>query len=234
MEGLDFWRLCDDLSVFQAALLISGHDPSGENCHVEQWSIEERPSGYEAAKNALINGLRSKALKGYLSYIPFTDDNGYPMGDSDDVDINSSMVNVATLKIFLEQKGFQGGFFFPNYADDPNYLNSEHDCYAPKLAAAVTAWEIVTNDKSKQKGKTPKQALEKWLREHANEYSLTDENGNPKAASIDQIAKVANWKPEGGAAKTPNLKEVSSNVSPLKNIQSIQSGISDLDDDIPF
>ena len=53
------------------------------------------------------------------------------------------------------------------------------------------------------KGKTPKQALLKWLREHAAEYDLTDDEGNPQEKVIEELGKVANWKPEGGASSTP-------------------------------
>jgi hypothetical protein len=28
MEGLDYWRLCDEVSITQAALLIVGVDPA--------------------------------------------------------------------------------------------------------------------------------------------------------------------------------------------------------------
>ena len=30
MDGLDFWRLCDDFTIVQAALLMVGCDPSEE------------------------------------------------------------------------------------------------------------------------------------------------------------------------------------------------------------
>ena len=52
-------------------------------------------------------------------------------------------------------------------------------------------------------GKTPKQALLKWLGEHAAEFELAGEDGKPNESGIEEIAKVANWKPEGGAPKTP-------------------------------
>ena len=81
---------------------------------------------------------------------------------------------------------------------DPN-----HPRDAPKLAASVHAW-LATADKDAISGKSPKQALEKWLRENAPKYGLSDEDGNPNADGIEQCAKVANWKQKGGAPKTPN------------------------------
>ena len=67
------------------------------------------------------------------------------------------------------------------------------------LAAAVKAWQAVTDPK----GKSPKQALDKWLREHAADFGLTDDEGNPVNQAIEDCSKIANWQPGGGAAKTP-------------------------------
>ena len=75
--------------------------------------------------------------------------------------------------------------------------------YAPKLAAAVRAWNEVTSNPEALNGKTPKKALEIWLRKHANEYGLTAKDGNPNELGIEEICKVANWKPAGGASPTP-------------------------------
>jgi hypothetical protein len=50
LDGFDYWRLCDELSIVQAAFLIVGFDPSGENSYVENWDPHRRPIGYEAAK----------------------------------------------------------------------------------------------------------------------------------------------------------------------------------------
>jgi hypothetical protein len=63
MEDLDYWRLCDELTVRQAALLIVGISPTGEigaNC--DNWQIHERPVGYEAAKAALSYAILSGKL----------------------------------------------------------------------------------------------------------------------------------------------------------------------------
>jgi hypothetical protein len=82
------------------------------------------------------------------------------------------------------------------------YLDPKHPRYAPKLAAAVLAWQTTGN--KALTGKSPKQALLKWLREHAAEFDLTDEDGKPNETGIEEAAKVANWQPAGGAPKTPS------------------------------
>lgn len=84
-------------------------------------------------------------------------------------------------------------------SDSTNYLDPKNPRYAPKLAAAVRAWQAVTDPG----GHHPKQALEKWVREHASEFGLLDDDGNPINQAVEDCGKVANWKPGGGAPKTP-------------------------------
>jgi hypothetical protein len=67
LYSLDYWRLCDELSVLHAALLIVGKDPSEISVYVEKWAVHERPVGYEAAKTALKNAVRSGRLKAIIA-----------------------------------------------------------------------------------------------------------------------------------------------------------------------
>jgi hypothetical protein len=43
-----------------------------------------------------------------------------------------------------------------------------------------------------------------WLRQHANEFRLTKEDGNPNEQGIEEVAKIANWDTKGGSPKTPS------------------------------
>jgi len=81
----------------------------------------------------------------------------------------------------------------------PGYLDTTHPRYTPKLAAAVKAWLAVTE----QPGKTPSQAIRAWLERHASELELIKDDGTLNRTAIEEIAKIANWKPEGGVPKTP-------------------------------
>jgi hypothetical protein len=111
-----------------------------------------------------------------------------------------TLVAVSELKEWLLNKGMREGFFFPDAINnEPDYLCPKNPRYAPKLAAAVRAWQSVTD----AGGKHPKQALAKWLREHAAEFGMTDDEGKPNETGIEEAAKVANWQPGGGAPKTP-------------------------------
>ncbi|MFZ1445496.1 MAG: hypothetical protein WAS49_08480 [Candidatus Dechloromonas phosphoritropha] len=199
MESLDYWRLCDELSIIQAALLLVECDP-GSNGYVENWEMHERPHGYEAAKTAITNTFRRGTIKGRLIPIYEYDINGNQCGAIDDsINLVESRVDVESLRQWLATRGIRTGFFFPAATDAPDYLDPKNPRYAPKLAAAVRAWLAVTN----LNGKTPKQALAKWLREHAAEFGMTDDEGKPNETGIEEAAKVANWQPGGGAPKTP-------------------------------
>ena len=233
MDKFDYWRLCDDISIKQAALLVAGVDPS-DHGYVEDWEMHKRPDGYEAAKTAIVNGLKRGDIEGTESNEPESDQNGNYIGQSIYIDIDTSIISVGSLRVFLSRRGISTGFFFPDGFDDRSYLDLDNACYAPKLAAAVMAWESVSSDEALLNGKTPKQAIEKWLREHATEYDLTGDDGNPVGGAIDQIAKVTNWKPGGGAAKTPTPPQVKDNPSPPEKDKENQIDGSDLDSEIPF
>jgi hypothetical protein len=203
MDGLDYWRLCEELTIVQAALLIAGSDPSQDAAYVEGWNPENRPPGYEAAKTAISNALRRGTIVGRLLPIYAYDrELEVRRAVDESIDLDGSRVEVESLRAWLAERGLRAGFFFPQPSNSPDYLDPRHPRYAPKLAAAVQAW-LETENESAIKGKSPKQALLKWLREHAAEFSLTDDDGKPNETGIEEAAKVANWQPTGGAPKTP-------------------------------
>lgn len=200
----EYWRLCDELTVQQAVLLIVGIDPASEAAECEHWKPQERPRGYSPVKQALCAALRKEEVTGKNIPIYECDINGNPLRDIDGTtDVYASTVEVVSLVRWLRSRGMNTGFFFPqedSTSGEPDYLNPKHLRYAPKLAAAVRAWEAVTDPGSRR---TPKQALDKWLREHGAAYGLTDDEGKAKETAIEEISKVANWNPNGGVPKTP-------------------------------
>jgi hypothetical protein len=201
LDDFDYWRLCDELSVFQAALLTVGINPSDdEGAYCENHAIHERPHGYEAAKTAISNALKKGYLGGSLVPQYNYDDQGYANAAEGTVDIEKSTVDVDSLIAWLDCRGLKNGFFSRDKTEKADYLDSKHPRYAPKLAAAVKAWLAVEDPG----GKHPKQALSKWLREHASEFGLSDDEGKPNETGIEEAAKVANWQPGGGAPKTPS------------------------------
>lgn len=233
MEKLDFWRLCDELSVVQAALLIVGVDPA-EFPYVMGWQEHERPENFSAAlaalTHAIIGGrlpatIRREAWERGWNEDPegrehftrdvelFPDQKEFPEEAygakhrgilyRSEPDWHLTTILVENLQTWLRSRGFKSGFFFPQAGDTPDFLDPTHNNYAPKLAAAIGAWQAVNHDPDLIKGKTVKQALLKWLRKNAGQFGLTKDDGNPNEQGIEEVAKIANWDTKGGAPKTP-------------------------------
>ena len=199
-EVSDYWRFCEVLTVKQAALLILGCDPASDFGYCEGWPIERRPAGYEAVKQALISALKKSTITGQICSLIDTDNDRNITNDiPGTVSVNESTVDRDSLLGWLQSRGLRRGFFFPMESDDPDYLNQNHPRYASKLAAAVRAWQAVTDPGKK----SPKQALDKWLREHAAEFGMVDDDGNPVNLAVEECSKIANWQPGGGATRTP-------------------------------
>lgn len=233
MEKMDYWRLCDELSVVQAALLIVGLDPE-KFTDVMNWQENERPENFSpvlaALSHAVLGGrlpatIRRKAWErgwdeetGSGEYSTreveiFSDQNEFPEEAYGPKhrgviyraapDWSLSTILVEDLITWLKGRGFKTGFFFPQAEDAPDYLDKTHKNYALKLAAAIEAWEAVSANPDLIKGKTVKQALLKWLRKNADRFGLTKDDGNPNEQGIEEIAKISNWDSKGGAPKTP-------------------------------
>jgi hypothetical protein len=195
MEPLDYWRLCDELSVVQAALLIVGEDPSRFQEQIDHMDEQSRPVGYGAAKFALTNAIKNQQLPANIV--------GY-YDDPSDPSWHLTVITFEDVRVWLRSRGIKTGFFFPEPQDsEPDYLSTFHDHYSQKLAGAIQAWTAVSTDPTLRAGKTVKQALVVWLRQHANEFGLTKEDGNPNEQGIEEVAKIANWDTKGGAPRTP-------------------------------
>jgi hypothetical protein len=194
MDPFDYWRLCDELSVVQAALLIVGEDPAQSQDYIDDWVAKSRPPGYDAAKAALVNAIKGKRIKANIVE--------YECASAPDW--HQTTVAVEDLKAWLRLRGLTKGFFFPKPDLGPDYLVPFHQHYSPKLAAAIEAWKAISADDQLRRGKSVKQALMTWLRKHANEFDLTKDDGNPNEQGIEDVAKIANWDTKGGAPKTPS------------------------------
>ena len=211
METLDYWRLCDWLSVDEAAHLMIGFPPGEVQAHADA-GAELVPSDavryhttLRAAMAALKSAVQTKRLRASVRYVqvpeqsPYGDPTYGAVIDSDEIDWDITKLAVVDIQAWLASRGIRTGFFFPGDGADPDYLDPSHPRYAPKLAAAVRAWLAVPDPK----GKHPKQALMKWLRENCAQYGLSDDEGKPNEQGIEECAKVANWQPGGGAPRTP-------------------------------
>lgn len=237
MDEFDYWHLCDTLNVKQAALLIAGEDPSSAQYHVESWPPDKRPKGYEPAKSAICNAISRGVFPAFkreeTDFVLVNDERGMPSWQSfgvSQLDLELTVIRVDHLRKWLADRGFKSGFFFERGGNIPNYLDTNNPYYAPKLAAAVEAWEAVSANPKLLQGKSPKQALMKWLREKAISFGLNNEDGKPNETGIEEIAKVANWSAGGGAPKT--LIEPEENGADQGKRLTIDDDA--LDDEIPF
>lgn len=210
-----YWRLSLDLSIRQAALLVIGEEPAsaiGSNC--EGWKEHERPAGYEAVKQALISALRKGKIEGKHMELIDYDMNGHECGEvSGTSDVDRSYVNFDSLTKFFESRNIRPPFFFPPKpnTETPDYLNSSHPRYAPKLAASVKAWQAM-EDENLLRSKNPIPAMTEWLETRYKDFGLIHrqdskqhgyKTGDRNDGAIKEAAKVANWQTEGGAPKTP-------------------------------
>ncbi len=240
MQSTDYWRLCKHLSIFQAIMLMLDYDPANQESHyIEENRNHSIPLGYSQLKTSIVNAVRYASISADIIYKQY-DFRGNEMPENT-IDIDETIISVSSLVFFLKNNGFREGFFFPDGNIFEEYLDPRHNFFAPKLSATIHAWKAVTSNPELQKGKTPKQALEKWLREHANEFGLTKEDGSPNETGIQEICKIANWKPEGGATKTPSHSIDQDNSStPLPNVQKLKifgansPYMDDFEDEIPF
>jgi len=205
--------------VVEASLLILDVEPQGTADSVENSAEDFQPAGYRAVKAGILAGLDNKSLKGGLRRPESQDFHGNWTIDETRYDVHTSFVEVESLIAWLRSRGFSTGYFFSDAPKHHGLKDPAHPRYAPKLAAAVEAWESYVGGTTS--AGTAKQQLAKWLRLHAAEYGLSDEDGKLRETVIEQLATIANWATRGGAPKAepPNSPE------PFDQ---------DLDDEIPF
>lgn len=243
MDQLDYWRLCADFTVVQAALIVCGVAPDDLQYEVER-NTSRRPEGYVPIRTALENALYSQRIKPSKASFHWTDEGE----QTNSFDLHSTTIAVEEIDRFLKSMGAICDFF------DRSDAGAAGDEAAvklmpPKLRAALKAWSAVSADANRLRGRSPKQALEQWLVENAAELDLLRRDGQPNRTAIEEISKVANWKPSGGAPATPGSDPSSARPltagRPLIRLPVPQQGFStgprrladfstNLDDEIPF
>lgn len=213
-EISDYWRLPETFTIQQAALLVVGVDPASETgCNCDGWKVNERPRGYEAAKQGIAAALKTGRIKGVVEPEIGYDINHEPYPLEGTFDVLRSEIERESLVAWLSSRGFRRGFFFPEEADAPDYLDPGGPRYAPKLAAAIRAWQAV-GDENLRRGKSAKQAMEQWIEANYKALGLVHRRdsgngingykaGDMNKSAVREAAKVANWEEDGGAPSTP-------------------------------
>ena len=186
-NSLEVWDLCDEMTVTQAAMYLSGHNPSFGSDVVESQIDLERPKNYDPMKQIILGALRQQQIKGHLVPLYERDTSGSRNPIDHSIDPDRSVVDMNSLQAFLEARGLK--------------LSRRRSLLPDKLRAAVDAYFATAA--TPPRGKTRKQGLTEWLTLNAAAYGLVDHRGKPIASSIDEIARVANPDPAGGAPRTP-------------------------------
>lgn len=207
MKDIDYWRLCDEYNVYQAVLLITGLNPS-DYLNIKELKIQDCPENYPAVLKALLEAIKSDKIEAEVKTKEFTDivntsGENQSLVKREVIDLEGTMMSFRAIQSWLKTRGINEGFFFPNPPEEPMYLEPSHKTYSPKLAAAIMAWQAVNENPDLRSGKTVKKALQKWLIENAERFKLIKDDGTPNKLGIEEIAKIANWDPKGGAPKTP-------------------------------
>ena len=230
MNPIDYWKLCAEFSIVQAALLICGACPDDLQYEVEA-RTKQRPEGYIGVRTALLNAVQTKSLKAMIVEEDPSNHNGPPP-----ISLHETLISGHDLNLFLKSKNMRSEFF-EAYATAEAPSDGNGQQFPTKLNAAIKAWSAVTSDPELLRRKSPKQALKKWLTDNAATLGLLNKSGKPNQTGIDEICKVANWKPEGGATPTKS-SEVPSPSRPLIHLPSqvkmVDVAPNDLDEEIPF
>jgi hypothetical protein len=159
MDPIERWKLADELTAYQISLLIAGYDPAEfEGDQPQMW-----PGKVRQDISPFLNAVKNAARSGKLALTPVKYENSY---SSDDMNWEESTVGIDSLCDWLHMRNFNDGFFISTKAQVEKIADQTSDFYAPKLAAAVCAWNEVTADPNALIGKSPKKALEIWLRKH--------------------------------------------------------------------
>lgn len=233
MDRRESWKLATHLNVYQIALLMAGYDPGQFGMtHPTQWpnDVRNEAEPYTTAiTNAVLEGGIAHSRVETVEY------------NESVIDWFLTRIEVGGFRDWLVSRNYRDGFFLADNAEADPLLDRTSEFYAPKLAAAVRAWREVTADPDALNGKTPKKALEIWLKTHAAEFGLLDRDGNPIKQALEDICKVANWRPEGGATRTPTHRPKIGDPTPqpathppLRSIPPTPTPPKDLDEEIPF
>lgn len=196
MGEFDLWLKKENLKIQEAILLLMGINPSS----VDLDSLDTKPPSpdYNTWESVLKDAIEADILVANKAYDPESMRPDY-------IYWNETTIPTKNLVRWLFRKEIKDNIFVKqNMTSQFDYLDPENKFYAPKLHAAVEAWLDVTNDPKPLKG-TPKEAIRKYLEKNAKLYGLTVKR-KPNKTAIEEICKIANWRPEGGAVKKINKK----------------------------
>ncbi|WP_380054114.1 hypothetical protein ACFE33_12885 [Falsihalocynthiibacter sp. SS001] len=140
-------------------------------------------------------------------------------------DWSETKLAVDDVKDWYASRGLYPEFFFWKGLKE-GFRDANNPRYSAKLATAVAAWETV---KKAGKNKSVKQSLLDWVVGNGVQFGLGNNESVVTPTVAEEVAKIANWHPGGGATKTATGDEDDENESeqkvPIQNFQEIDGQI---------
>lgn len=272
-RSMIMWSLADELSVVNAAILITGNDPSAthpvHDLDVDMTYREKTTTGhkgFDAAFNALRSAILANKLQAKVVYSVDVDPaelravvrdgrqvsalSGQLLSQCADAvllqrepDWKQTVIEVEELKRWLRSRNYRPPFFFPPTDNQPkprpkvrDYMDPSHHRYSAKLACAVAAWEALSD---LPENRPIMKAIRDWVTSHGEKYRVGS-NGKVPENALEQIAKVVNWKPTGGAPKTggqvsgKSTQDSHGVVGSVRQEQKMQPFDDEYDEEPPF
>lgn len=134
MDQLDYWRLCADFTVVQAALIVCGIPPEDMQWNVERTTESQCPAGYVAIRTALSNGLNSGRIKPSKASFFCTDEGD----ETNHFDVQSTTIAIEEIDRFLKSMGVICDFFDRSVGSNGSDIGAAAPM-PPKLNAALKA-----------------------------------------------------------------------------------------------
>lgn len=202
---MDNWLLVDVLTISEAASLLCGEHPT-----------------YDHSTNRSINALAmEKAITVAITMGRITPLVAYTLSDWRDEDVheievekidfrtslaNCTRIDIQELAAWAESKGrrhcwegmFEQGLTEPEpVLDEQSGDVVQTEALPRELQVALDAFRAIHGNEEALSARSPRAALSEWIKQ--NHPGVGSEARN-------RIATVANWKPKGGAPKTPSRR----------------------------
>lgn len=157
-------------------------------------------------------------------------------------DWQNTLIELDDLKTWLTSSKLKPKFFFSDSnPNTPEYLDKYHPRYSEKLAACINTW-VALGDQSLTNGKSVKSAIDSYLIKNSQEFGLVHKKDDPKhtyekgdiiEGAKNEMTKIINWNPNGGATRTPEInKPTPQDTEPTPQLKHVDI-IKDFDN-IPF
>lgn len=231
ISSLEMWKLADELSVVDAAILITGNDPSEMSSYYDRLAEDyvevQRTTyeGYEAAFKAIKNAIMSNRLAADLVF-DVREGEGYYRGPLHLKFRGKKQVYQAKGLNLLDYEGLvfvqadpdwtktlvqvadlkiwlRNKSVFPEFFFPSGNPDSVNNREHPRFSGKLACAVSAWHAiQSAARNKTVKQTVEAWVVANGVQFGLSNDEGVVPTTAIEDIAKVVNWQTQGGVART--------------------------------